>query len=107
MTEYDWWADDEEDEIPLAIMDSALKHYSAEDIEHAQEHAVKIVNRYEYNGEYQQLIIGWSRSGELLEVIAVPYDTPNRIRHCNKLQRKLYKYLPADLRIALEGGRRP
>lgn len=48
---------------------------------------------FEYQGEDRLLIIGPSRSGALMEVIAVPAGAPNRIIHADNLRAKFHDYL--------------
>lgn len=48
---------------------------------------------YEYGGEERLLVIGPSQSGSLLELVAVPADSPTRIIHADHLRPKFYDYL--------------
>jgi uncharacterized DUF497 family protein len=77
----------------VRVLASARKHgVDADDIEHAWEHAVRLVE-YEYEGEERLLVIGPARSGQLLELVAVPVDGPTRIVHADCLRPKFYDYL--------------
>jgi uncharacterized DUF497 family protein len=72
---------------------SAHRHGIAdEDIEHAWANAIRLVE-YEYQGEERLLVIGPSTSGTLLELVAVPADSPTRIIHADELQPNRYEYL--------------
>jgi hypothetical protein len=62
------------------------------DIVHAWENAIRLVE-YEYDGEERLLVIGPSRAGAMLELVAVPIDSPTRIIHADKLQPTRYDYL--------------
>lgn len=48
---------------------------------------------YEYDGEERLLVIGPDRHGIMLELVAVPVDTPTRIIHADRLRPKFYDYL--------------
>ena len=72
---------------------SSRRHRIAdEDIIHAWEHAVRLVE-YDYDGEERLLVIGPSRSGDMLELVAVPAEVPTRIIHADRLQPNRYDYL--------------
>lgn len=72
---------------------SARRHGIAdEDIIHAWENAVRLVE-YDYDGEERLLVIGPSRSGDMLELVAVPAEVPTRIIHAERLQPNRYDYL--------------
>ena len=74
-------------------MNSAYRHGIAErDILHAWKHVIRVVS-YEYNGAEQLLYIGPSTSGALLEIVALPIDTPTRIIHADILRPSRYHYL--------------
>jgi len=77
----------------VEIGPSARRHgIPDQDIIHAWDNAVRIVE-YEYNGDQRLLIIGPDRSGEMLELVAVPADTPTRIIHADRLQPNRFDYL--------------
>jgi len=77
----------------VEVLQSALKHgYSKADILHAYDNALRLVD-YEYHGEGRLLIIGPDRSVNLMEVVAVPAQTPLRIIHGDALRPKFYDYL--------------
>lgn len=77
----------------MEIRSSARKHnVSDADILHAWTNALRLVE-YDYRGEYRLLVIGPSRSGALLELVAVPVDAPTRIIHADNLRPKFYDYL--------------
>lgn len=79
--------------LHVEIKQSARKHgFSDADIVHAYEHAIRYVE-YEYNGEDRLLVIGADPNGRLLELVAVPGDSPNRIIHADELRTKFYDYL--------------
>ncbi len=75
------------------IRGSARKHGVADaDIEHAWRNAVRLVE-YEYDGEERLLVIGPDLSGAMLELVAAPASTPQRIIHADRLRPKFYDYL--------------
>lgn len=77
----------------MEIGSSARRHGIAdEDILHAWENAVRLVE-YDYDGEDRLLVIGPSRSGDILELVAVPAEVPTRIIHADRLQPSRYDYL--------------
>lgn len=77
----------------MEIRESARKHgVSDSDILHGWENAIRLVE-YEYDGEERLLVIGPSRTGQLLELVAVPIDSPTRIIHADELRQTLYEYL--------------
>ncbi len=77
----------------MEIRSSARKHrVSDADILHAWTNALRLVE-YDYRGEDRLLVIGPSRSGALLELVAVPVDAPTRIIHADNLRPKFYDYL--------------
>lgn len=77
----------------MEIRSSARKHgIDDRDIEHAWRHATRLVE-YEYEGDERLLVIGPDRHGSMLELVAVPVDTPTRIIHADRLRPKFYDYL--------------
>jgi len=75
------------------ILRSARKyHVSEADIRHAWDNAVRLVE-YEYDGEDRLLVLGPSRTGAILELVAVPVDGPSRIIHADRLQPSREHYL--------------
>lgn len=77
----------------MQIIESARKHDVADkDIVHAWENAIRYVE-FEYHGEERLLVIGADRHGRMLELVAVPSDTPNRIIHADALRPTFYEYL--------------
>jgi hypothetical protein len=71
----------------------AYRHNIAkEDITHAWENAIRLVE-YDYRGEERLLVIGPDRSGQLLELVAVPADQPTRIIHADQLRPSRRHYL--------------
>lgn len=77
----------------MEISGSARKHGVTDAaIIHAYEHAIRI-REYEFEGEERILIIGPDPSGALLELIAIPAGTPNRIIHADRLRPKFYDNL--------------
>jgi uncharacterized DUF497 family protein len=77
----------------VQIRHSARKHGIAdEDIAHAFENAVRLVE-FEAYGEERLLVIGADRSGQMLELIAVPATEPTMIIHADRLRPKFYDYL--------------
>lgn len=48
---------------------------------------------YEYHGDERLLVIGPDQEGNLMEVVAVPAQTPLRIIHADTLRPKFYDYL--------------
>ncbi|HPB72646.1 MAG TPA: hypothetical protein PLX71_06690 [Phycicoccus sp.] len=77
----------------MEILPSAHKHgVGGEDIDHAWTDAVRYVE-YEYAGEERLLVIGPDRHGRMLELVAVPADSPVRIVHADQLRARLFDYL--------------
>lgn len=77
----------------VEIEPSARKHQVADDdILHAWTNALRLVE-FEYDGEDRLLVIGPTRTGALLELVAVPVDEPTRIIHADNLRPKFYDYL--------------
>ena len=77
----------------MEIAASARKHGIADDdILHAWENAIRYVE-YEDAGEDRLLVIGPTRSGAVLELVAVPVVVPTRIIHADNLRPKFYDYL--------------
>lgn len=75
------------------ILSSARKHHVSDaDIRHAWDKALRLVE-YDYDGEERLLVIGPSRSGKILELIAVPAGSPSRIIHGDRLQPSREHYL--------------
>lgn len=79
--------------LTVQILDSARKHGIPEvDIDHAWRGAMRYVE-YEYDGEERLLVIGPSRDGRLIELVAVPSEAPTRIIHADALRPTFYDYL--------------
>ena len=77
----------------MEVTPSARKHEVEDaDIQHAWRNAMRLVE-YEYLGEDRLLVIGPDRHGRLLELVAVPAQTPVRIIHADRLRPKFYDYL--------------
>ena len=77
----------------MEVTPSARKHGVEDaDIQHAWRNAMRLVE-YEYLGEDRLLVIGPDRHGRLLELVAVPAQTPVRIIHADRLRPKFYDYL--------------
>ncbi len=77
----------------MEIADSARKHgISDTSILHAWENAIKLAE-FEYDGEERLLVIGPDSSGNLLELVAVPFTEPTRIIHADRLRPKFYDAL--------------
>lgn len=77
----------------MEIAESARKHGMTDaEIIHALDNAIRFVE-YEYQGEERLLVIGPGRGDRLLELVAVPVDSPTRIIHADKLRPKFYDYL--------------
>lgn len=77
----------------MEILGSARKHGLQDaDIQHAWLNAIRLVE-YDYEGEERLLVIGADRHGRLLELVAVPADSPTRIIHADLLRAKFYDYL--------------
>lgn len=75
------------------ILSSARRHQISDaDIDHAWDNAVRLVE-FDTYGEDRLLVIGPSRSGTMLELIAVPLDAPTRINHADRLQPSPEHYL--------------
>ena len=70
----------------MEITWSAAKHGITEaDALHAWRNAIKYAT-FEYTGEERVFIIGPAQDGRLLELVAVPSDTPARIIHADNLR---------------------
>jgi uncharacterized DUF497 family protein len=77
----------------VEIADSARKHgISDTSILHAWENAIKLAE-FEYDGEERLLVIGPDSSGNLLELVALPFTEPTRIIHADRLRPKFYDAL--------------
>lgn len=77
----------------MEIADSARKHgISDTSILHAWENAIKLAE-FEYDGEERLLVIGPDSSGNLLELVALPFTEPTRIIHADRLRPKFYDAL--------------
>ena len=72
---------------------SADKHGIARaDILHAWRNAIRLIE-YEYDGDERLLVIGPDSGGTMLELVAVPAESPIRIIHADRLRPKFYDYL--------------
>lgn len=72
----------------MRILSSALKHgILPAAIQHAIKHPVD-TRRIRYDDEDRLLIIGSLPDGQLIEIVAVPADAPERIIHANYLNPK-------------------
>ena len=77
----------------MKVLPSAHKHgITHVDITHAWENAIRIIE-YEYHGQDRILLIGPAADGTLLELVAVPAPTPDRIIHADRLRAKFYDFL--------------
>lgn len=77
----------------MEITESARKHDIPDaDILHAWEHALRTIEVEQY-GEERLIVIGSDRHGTLLELVAVPTDSPARIIHADRLRPKFYDLL--------------
>ncbi len=77
----------------MEIRPSARKHaIYDDDIQHAWRHATRLIE-YEYDGDERLLVIGPDRHGIMLELVAVPANSPTRIIHADRLRPKFYDYL--------------
>lgn len=77
----------------MEIADSARLHgISDTSIPHAWENAIKLAE-FEYDGEERLLVIGPDSSGNLLELVALPFTEPTRIIHADRLRPKFYDAL--------------
>ena len=77
----------------MEIADSARKHgISDTSIVHAWENAIKLAE-FEYDGQERLLVIGPDSSGNLLELVAVPFTEPTRIIHADRLRPRFYDAL--------------
>lgn len=72
---------------------SALKHgVVAADIIHAIDHPIRY-REQEYHGELRILIIGADRTGQLIELVLVPANSPDLVIHADRLRPRRYAYL--------------
>ena len=77
----------------VKVLPSAHKHgITHADITHAWENAIRIIE-YEYRGQDRILLIEPAADGTLLELVAVPAPTPDRIIHADRLRAKFYDFL--------------
>ncbi|MCL2595031.1 MAG: hypothetical protein FWD83_05880 [Promicromonosporaceae bacterium] len=77
----------------MEIGESARKHgIDDADILHAWANALRLIE-LEYDGEERVLVIGADCHGNLLELVAVPAETPTRIIHADRLRPKFYDFL--------------
>jgi uncharacterized DUF497 family protein len=77
----------------VRVTDSAFKHGIAEaDILHAYTNAVRLVE-IEQHGEDRLIVIGPDRTGNWLELVAMPADDADRIIHADRLRPKFYGFL--------------
>ena len=75
------------------IVDSAHKQgISGVSIVHAWENAFKIAE-FEHDQQDRLFVIGRDRSGNLLELVAIPMAEPTRIVHADRLRPKFYDSL--------------
>ncbi len=74
-------------------MESAFRHGVSEaDILHAFRNAVRFVEIEQY-GEERLIVIGPDRSGNWLELVAMPAESADRIIHADRLRPKFYEFL--------------
>ncbi len=77
----------------MRVTGSAFQHGIAEaDILHAYANAVRLVE-IEQHGEERLTVIGPDRSGNWLELVAMPADDADRIIHADRLRPKFYGFL--------------
>ncbi|GAB3269765.1 hypothetical protein GCM10027562_37660 [Arthrobacter pigmenti] len=77
----------------MRVMESAFKHGVDEsDILHAFRNAVRFIELEQY-GEERLIVIGPDRSGNWLELVAMPADDADRIIHADRLRPKFYEFL--------------
>lgn len=77
----------------MRVTESAFKHGVDEsDILHAFRNAVRLIELEQY-GEERLLVIGPDRSGNWLELVAVPANVADRIIHADRLRPKFYEFL--------------
>lgn len=74
-------------------MESAFRHGVSEaDILHAFRNAVRFVEIEQY-GEERLIVIGPDRSGNWLELVAMPAEAADRIIHADRRRPKFYEFL--------------
>ena len=77
----------------MVITASARKHgISDEDIWWGLDHILRY-REQEYDSEVRVFIIATDRFGDFIELVVVPYDSPERVIHANYLQPNHYCYL--------------
>jgi hypothetical protein len=77
----------------MEIVGSALKHgINEDDIRHALRNMISYWSS-DYDDEARIFLFGPDRSGQLLELVAVPTHDPQRITHADVLRPKFYDYL--------------
>lgn len=74
-------------------MESAFKHgVDKSNILHAFRNAVRFIELEQYGAE-RLIVIGPGRSGNRLELVAMPADDADRITHADRLRPKFYEFL--------------
>lgn len=77
----------------MRVTESAFRHGVLEvDILHAFRNAVRFVEIEQY-GEERLIVIGPARSGNWLELVAMPAESADRIIHADQLRPKFYQFL--------------
>lgn len=79
----------------MEIRESAHRHgVDDADIRNAWATAIRFAEyEYEYASDVRFLVIGAVRHGRLLELVAIPAQTPTRIIHADVLRPKCYEFL--------------
>ena len=85
----------------IIVYPSAKKHHiPVWQIRYAVAHAVVTIEKFSqsriYPGTYNMLIIGRTKRGQLLEVIAFCENNTYYVFHCMKLRKKYAAYLGGD-----------
>ncbi len=77
----------------MIIMPSALKHgVTVADVSHAWRLMMRSFE-FDYDGELRIFVIGPRQDGGLIEIVAVPASTPQRIIHAQPLRPRFHRYL--------------
>jgi hypothetical protein len=77
----------------VQVTESAFRHGVAEaDILHAYRNAIRYIE-VEQDGEERLIVIGPDRSGNCLELVAMPPGDTDRIIHAARLRPKFYDFL--------------
>ena len=78
---------------PLILASARRHHIDDDDILHAYRNPIRVTDQ---DGSDTHLIIGASRSGDLLEVIVIAGNDHNRVIHAMRARRKFLRAIRHD-----------